>query len=76
MPNQMQTLVRGGQTTVHSVRMLKQVIRTLLKTAICILIIYGSLQIYQKTNFYNFKAATIVTYAEILVNYQQEDHLI
>lgn len=62
----MRNLVRGGQTSIHSFHMTTQLVFTLVKTAVIVVLLGDLLYVLSKFGFYDFKEVTIYYAAEIL----------
>lgn len=62
----MQHLVRGGQTTIHAFRMLKQVLKHLLKIGIFIIFAVSAINLFYNFSTYELKIYCIYVYSKFL----------
>lgn len=62
----MQHLVRGGQTTIHAVRMFKQVLKHLLKIGIFIIFATSAINLFYNFSIYELKIYCIYVYCKLL----------
>jgi type IV conjugative transfer system coupling protein TraD len=69
----MQNLVRGGQTTIHSIRMLKQVLKHLLKIGMSVMLVVSIFNLLTSFSLYELKIYFVFIFAKVLDGFSLGD---